>query len=134
LISSFYNCLNSSIPDGVKDVVRSFHFNGAKVQHAREEEILFQEVKISFLANLRERYSAERTLEHMTVRKEIEADNGELRKKLLKDMGRPKNTLDSEKMRSDCMNAGLNLIKFTPLYHLKRELFKDLLEKSCSDI
>jgi hypothetical protein len=134
MVSSFYNCLNTSIPDGIKEAVRSISVKGLKVQHAKEEEILYQEIKIPFLTQLRERYLEERMKELKTARIEMEDDKGELRKKILKDLSWVKSILDPGAIRSDCEKTGMSLISSLPLYHLKQDLYHDLLVKSCTNI
>lgn len=135
MISSLYNCLNAQIPDSVKEIIRNFTVDGFKIQHAKEEVILHQEVLPQLVNILKEKYKAERQKEVLESRKVIDQDNGDIRKQLLQNFDWVKNIVDTNQIISDCKREGYKLINFMPLYHVKSSLFgKYLEENSCYNI
>jgi hypothetical protein len=135
MVSSFYNCLNIQIPDGVKEVIRNIAVDGMKIQHAKEELILYNEVLPQYQGILQAKYREARKKEEKESRLFIERDNGTLRKELLGSFDWVRNIVDSKQIISDCKKEGYKRISFLPLYHLKSSLFSDYLEtNTCHNI
>lgn len=135
MISSMYNCLNATIPDGVKHVVRSLEVSGAKLENAKEELILLAEVKPHVISWLQENYLVEKQTELARSLDAIEKDQGRVRRELLSDFSWVKNVLDSDKILIDCKREGYEKLAFKPLYHLNSDLFSDYVgNKSCAGI
>lgn len=135
MISSIYNCLNSRLPSYIQSVVREFSVNGFRVQHAKEEMILSQEVKPEIIFRLIDLYSSEREKEAKLAQNVIEKDQGKIKKELLQNFTWVKNAIDSKKIVLDCQKEGLSHISFLPLFHLKKDLFSSYLGESvCADI
>lgn len=130
LITSFYNCLNANIPDAIKEIVRNFSIDGLKLQHAKEEVILSQEVQPHLVKILRDIYGSEQAKERRMAQELIAEDKGEIRKQILSDFDWVKNVVDTNQIISDCKRAGLSLISMKPYYNLKFDLFNEYLEKN----
>lgn len=135
MISSFYNCLNSNIPDAIKETVRNLSVDGVKVQNAKEEIILSKEVQPHLVGMLKEKYLAEREEEVGAAIDFMANENGELGKQLLSNFDWVKNVVDADQIMSDCKKEGYRIIKFDALYNTKAGLFGNYLEtKSCVKI
>lgn len=130
MISSFYNCLNATIPEAVKTVVRDLNVNGAKVVHAKEEVILTDEVRPYLVRILKDTYLKEKEKEMKQASELITADNGSLRTQIISDFSWVKNVVDSNMIMADCKKEAMKLIPFKPLYNMKQELFGLYLEKN----
>ena len=135
MVSSFYNCLNATIPDSIKETIRDFSVNGLKLQHPKEELLLKDEVQPHMVKMLKDTYVKEREKEFNLAVDVMAGDKGEIRKQLLANFDWVKNVVDTNQIIADCKQAGYKLIKFEPIYHLKNGLYGDYLEKnSCFNI
>lgn len=135
MVSSFYNCLNTTIPDGMKEAIRNFSVDGLKLQHAKEELILKDEVQPQMIKMLKDMYVTAREQEFNVAVDVMADDKGEVRKQLLANFDWVKNVVDTNQIIADCKQAGYKLIKFEPLYHLKSGLYGKYLEdNSCFNI
>jgi hypothetical protein len=135
MISSFFNCLNSEIPETIKNVVRGVTIGGLKVQNAKEEVILYSEVKPVVISQLKEIYKNEREKEAKSASDLLLNDQGQLRSQIISSFDWVKNVVDNQAILSDCKKKAYELIKLRPLFHLPKTLFSDYLEKnSCLNI
>ena len=135
MVSSFYNCLNSEAPTSIKNAVRGISVNGMKVQNAKEEVILYNEVKPAFTSLLLDIYKIEREKEAKYAAELLLKDQGQLRSEILSNFNWVKNVVDNQQILSDCKKSAYELIKLKPLFHLPKTLFSDYLEKnSCLNV
>ena len=134
MISSMYNCLNATIPEGVKHAVRSLEVDGFTLQNAKEEIILSKEVRPSMVTMLQEMYRTQKDLELKRSLEAIEKDNGNVRKELLSDFSWITNVLSTDKIQSDCKIEGYKKLSFNPLYHLNSDLFGEYMSTRCRGI
>jgi hypothetical protein len=135
MISSFYNCLNATIPESLKETVRLISFEGVKLQDAQEEMILLKEVRPHFISTLNDIYKKERAEEHLKAKTLIEKDQGKIRSSLLSDFSWIKSIMNSADIKKDCTEEALRQIPLKTLYHLKKELFREYVsETSCFDV
>jgi len=130
MVSSFYNCLNSEAPSSIKNAVRGISVNQMKVQNAKEELILFNEVKPAFLSLLTDIYKMEREKEEKSAADLLSKEQGQLRSDILSSFHWVKNVVDNQQIMSDCKKRAYELIKLKPLFHLPKTLFSDYLEKN----
>jgi hypothetical protein len=135
MVSSFYNCLNSEAPTSIKNAVRGISVNGKKVQNAKEELILYNEVKPAFTSLLTDIFKVEREKEAKSASDLLLNDQGQLRSQIISSFDWVKNVVDNQAILSDCKKKAYELIKLRPLFHLPKTLFSDYLEKnSCLNI
>lgn len=130
MVSSFYNCLNMNIPDTVKDIVRGFEVDGLRLQHAKEELILSDDVLPRLVKELNQFHETNRKKEVEQAKVIIAKDNGKIRKAILSDFSWVTNVVDSAKFNSDCKKAAVRQIDFNPLFNLKFDLFGEFVEKN----
>lgn len=128
MISSLYNCLNQSLPDAMMGIVRNFSVNDEQITNAKEELIIVRSLKPKVIRILLGLYERERKIELEHSKTYISLDHGKLREKLESDFSWIKNPANSDAVLSDCKKAGLRLINYDPLYHLKKDLFTDFIE------
>lgn len=135
MVSSLYNCLNMNIPEAVKTVVRNMSVDNMKLQHAKEELLLSQEVQPQLVKILKEIYLKEKEKESKEAQTFIASDNGMIRMKLLGDFSWVSNIVDTKQIMADCKKEGVRFISFTPLYNLKYALFSSYVEvNACMNI
>lgn len=135
MVSSFYNCLNANIPDAVKNSVRSLSVGDMKIEHAKEEVLLTDEVRPYLVRILKDTYDKEKQKEMKDAAELIAQDKANLRSQIMSNFDWVKNVVDSNQIMADCKKEAARLIPFTPLYHMKQELFSDYLEKNiCTNI
>ena len=135
MISSFYNCLNLNIPEAVKTTVRNISVDNQRVQHAKEELILSQEVLPLIVKHLKEIYPEEKLQEIIEAQEFIASDSGNVRRLLLGDFSWVSNVVDEKQIMSDCKKEGVRFVSYKPLFNLKYELFSAYVEQnSCPNI
>ncbi|WP_408095449.1 hypothetical protein ACJVC5_10435 [Peredibacter sp. HCB2-198] len=132
LISSFYNCLNSQIPESFKIITRSISVDGLSVQHPKEEVILIDEARPVLLGILQGLYEKDREKEFNSAVDFMSQDNGAIRTRVLANFSWIRST---GQLEADCKKAAYELISFGPLYHLKKDLFSNYLDRNvCQNI
>lgn len=123
MISSFYNCLNVEFKKTVTGLIQGFNLNGMKVVNDEELHLVEAEVSQVLLQLLQEIHEKESEEEIALKNTLVENDKGSIRSKLLSNFSWVK---PSEVARS-CREAALSFISYRPIYHLKKELFKDFI-------
>lgn len=132
LISSFYNCLNSQIPESFKIITRNISVDGANVQHPKEEVILTNEAKPVLMGIIQGLYEKERDQEFNSAVDFMSRDNGTIRTRILGNFSWVRST---GQLTADCKKMGYEMISFDPLYHQKKDLFSMYLDKNvCQNI
>ena len=135
LISSFFNCLNAQIPDTLADTIRNVAVDGMKTQHPKEELIIGEEVKPIFMNKLQDLYRVANEQEMLGAMDYIELDNGGTKTKLLSNFSWVKSISNTSQIISDCRMYAFQMISFSPLYHQKKDLFSDYVNKNvCQNI
>lgn len=135
MVSSLYNCLNSSAPDILKHTIRSIDVDGAKLHNPKEEVILMDEVKPHLLSMLKDKFETETQREFNEIRKFIDNEDGSLRILLLSDFSWVKNVVDPDELQKNCMQGAVKSIPFEPLFHIKSKAFAEMINnKICAGI
>lgn len=135
LVSSFYNCLNAQIPGDVKEIVHRLSIGGKSVEHPKEELILIDSVLPEFVGFLKESYKEEREKEYQAALDFMSDDQGSLRKQVLANFHWVKNIADGTQIMNECKVEAYKVMRFSPLYALKKDLFGNFLEdKVCNSI
>ena len=130
MVSSLYNCLNAQAPEAMKEVVRNLSVDGFKLQHPKEEIILLKEIQPQFVSMISERYKADREKE-IRKGKEVElADKGLIRSQLLSDFSWVKSVVDTDQILLNCRDEALKRMPYFPLFHTRKQLFGDYVEKN----
>lgn len=134
MVSSIYNCLNTEFPDTAKLIVRNLAVGDMKVQHPKEEVILFEQVVPELKKSLEMIYNKKRAAEAIEVAAFIESDAGKVRTGIVSDFSWVKDVLSSEKIQKDCRKQALDLINFELKYQTRGDAFGALADSSCSSI
>ena len=134
MVSSIYNCLNSDFPDVAKSLVRNLAVGDFKVQHPKEEIIIYQEVVPLLQKSLSALYVKKQKKENEAVLKYILDTKGSLRKKMLADFAWVKNTNNTTTLNNECQKNALSEIDFPLRYQLKKSVFEVMAQNTCKDI
>lgn len=135
LVSSFYNCINESLPETAKAFVREVGVDNFKLQHSGEEQILLSYSMPVFVDVLKKKYEAERSQEKKEAFEYTFSDEGKIRANLLSDLSWVKRGSSGKEVAQECGKTAMKLIKFKPLFHLKNELFTDFVHGTvCSNL
>lgn len=135
MISSFYNCLNSAIPDSIQNAVRKFSVGGGQLVNSKEEIILTREVQPRLLKLIQGIYEVEQDKEVSLALDYMYDDKGKLRSQVLSSYHWATNLIDSKQLVIDCRKEALKLIDMTLLFNTKSGLFDKFLEtQTCANI
>ena len=134
MVSSIYNCLNSEFPDTAKSVVRNLAVDNVKVQHPKEEALLYEEVVPELRNSLLSIYQKKKASEAKAAAEFIANDNGALRKVVLSDFNWVKDVLNVSNIKRDCEKLATSKIEFELKYQVRRETFISLIEAACAQI
>lgn len=135
LVSSIYNCLNSELPTLIKDLVRSLEFEGEKITHPVEEMIFLEFMEPKVVAFLREAHEVESANELKELPYHFEKDREMIKEFLASDFSWIKSLSDKTSLRMSCRREALTQISYLPLYHVKRDVFTDMiLNGPCQEI
>lgn len=135
MISSFFNCLNSDIPNSIQNVVRNFTVDNNQLMNGKEELILTKEVQPRYLSILQKVYETERDKEVSRAIDFMYEDKGKLRSQVLSSLHWATNMLDAKQLISDCRKEALRQIDMDFLFNTKNDLFGNYLETStCAKI
>lgn len=135
MVSSLFNCINSSAPDTIKRAVRSLDVDGAKLQNTKEEMVLIDEVKPHVVSMLKEKFEQESMREFNEIRIFIEGEDGSIRSRLISDFSWVRNVIDGKELQKNCESEATRMISFEPLFHIKRKVFSELVNgKICAGI
>lgn len=134
MISSLYTCINRQLPSHIQSVVRDMAIDGLKVEHAKEEVILTEQLRPEFIFRLQDHYIAGKKKEYEEAVRVAKAELAMTKKSLVSSFHWIKNALDQSQVKADCEVEATKLVNFQPLFHLKRDLFKGFAEYSCSKV
>lgn len=134
MVSSIYNCLNLEFPETAKSVVRSLAVDEMKVQHPKEEAILYDEVVPELKNALQDIYQKQKIQEAKEVAQFISRDNGSLRKMVLSDFNWVTDVLNVSNIKRDCEKMALARVEFELKYQVRRDAFAPLVEGACQEI
>lgn len=135
LITSFFNCLNAQIPDSLADTIRNVAVDGMKTQHPKEELLIGEEVKPIFMNKLQDLYRVANEQELLGAMDYIALENGAARTRLLSNFSWVKSITNTSQVISDCKMMAYKMISFEALYHQKKDLFSDYVDKNvCQNI
>lgn len=134
MVSSVYNCINKSMPDAVKRFVRSINLDGFKIQHPKEEVILVKLAKPEMVKNLKTLYDENREKEKKTAIEYAFDDAGKTRASILSDLSWVRRGYKEAQLVDECSKLTLKQIQFQPLFHLKKDLFKDFISDTCTNL
>lgn len=135
LISSFYNCLNVQIPDTLTDAIRNISVDGMKTQHPKEELLIGEEVRPVFMNKLQDLYRVANEQEMLGAMDYISLENGVIRTRLLSNFSWVKSIANTSQVISDCRMYAFQMISFEALYHQKKDLFSNYVDKNvCQNI
>lgn len=134
MVSSIYNCLNTDFPESAKLIVRNMTINDSRVQHPKEEVILFDEVVPLLKASLLNLYEKKKVKELKSAQEFIQGDEGSLRKTVLSDFSWVTDVLNAANIQRDCEKHALSKVEFALRYHIRKEVFAGLISDSCRNI
>jgi hypothetical protein len=134
MVSSHFNCLNARFTETLKHTVREFSIDERRVEHAKEELLLSQEVKPLMQKLLQEKFEQQREEELKLSQSLISQDQGEIRKKMESDFSWITDIMKNAQFEKDCLSRSLALIDFNPSCNLKSDLFQDYIKKSVCSI
>lgn len=134
MASSIYNCLNSEFPDTAKLIVRNLAVGEMKVQHPKEEVILYEQVLPELKKSLDAIYLKKKTAEAKAVAAYIESDEGKIRKTVVGDFKWVKDVLNNDNVVKDCRSEALGQIDFPLSYQTKGAAFGSLADSACRGI
>jgi hypothetical protein len=135
MVSSFYNCLNTYIPDLLSEIIQDFRVEAFKVEHAKEKNIMATELLPQVVKILTDIYHAKRDNERHLSLTALHEDSGQIRAKLIANFNWIDGKLDPKDILSHCMKKAYQFIDLKPLYHLPKDLFSSYLENtSCFKI
>lgn len=134
-ISSIVNCINDGFPSLITQITRSLELEGQKVTHSKEEEILieFLQPRISdLIADLHLKATAEEKVELAGIAKQYYDG---IRQDLLGDFSWITTLNNQNTLLMSCRDYGLKKIDYLPRFHVKREVFGNMLSSEvCRDI
>lgn len=134
LVSSFFNCLNAQLPTVMTEFVRELEFNGQKVVHPIEEQIILEFLKPKMVTLLRGYHESAMAEEAEELPVIFSQDADKIREFLVSDFSWVTSLTDKSLVMSSCRNLALGQVTFLPLYHLKREAFSSLIMNGpCQD-
>lgn len=134
LVSSFFNCLNAQMPTAMTEFVRELDFNGQKVVHPIEEQIILEFLKPKMVTLMRGYHETSMAEEAQELPVIFSQDADKIREFLVSDFSWVSSLTDKSSVMSSCRNLALGQVTFLPLYHLKREAFSSLIMSGpCQD-
>ena len=134
-MSSIYNCLNEQLPSTLNNIIKTVSFEGQKISHPSEEQIMleFLAPKVNERLYLMLETSTNEEKKEM-ITKFAENSDG-IRSKLLADLSWVTSANDNGVIDESCKIQALTHINFMPLFHLKSEIYPDLIKAGpCLDI
>lgn len=134
MVSSIYNCINSEFPDTAKLIVRNLAVGDMKVQHPKEEVLLYEQVVPLLKGSLEAIYQKKKAVEAKAVTKFISDDEGGLRESILGDFSWVKDVLSTEKITKDCRKEALGKISFELRYQTRGDAFGALADSACKSV
>ena len=134
MVSSLYTCINAKFYDTVKEIVRDLSVDGIKVQHPKEEMILYSEVIPTLQRTLLSLFAQKKEREGRQIRSYVEKDEGNLRKEILSNFSWVKNISSNAAIIDDCHALAFSKITFPLLYQTKAQAFGVLVQNSCQDV
>jgi hypothetical protein len=135
LVSSVYNCLDERIPETVINIVRTIAVDEAKIQHPKEEVILIKEVRPLVKLELELYYDENEMKEWDKAKVQGPAIIATVKQSLLSNFAWVSNLMDTKKIQTDCTREAYARMDFSPIFHLKKDLFAEMVETQiCSGI
>ena len=130
LISSVYNCLSERIPESIKNIERKIAVGEMKIEHPSEEIILTKEIRPLLKYELETIYEENTREEKALATAQSGRIKNDVRSSLLANFEWVSDVLDSKKIADACRSVALARIDFLPVYHLKKDLFSELVSNS----
>ncbi len=135
LISSVYNCLSERIPDSIQNIERSIAVGEMKIEHPNEEIILTKEISPLIKYELETIYEANLEKERVDALSQSTRIKKDVRASLLSNFDWVSDILDSKKIADSCRSVAMVRIDYLPIYHLKKDLFSEIiLDSICASI
>lgn len=134
MVSSIYNCLNSDFPTTAKLVVRNLAVGDMKVQHPKEEVMLYEQVVPELRKSLEALYQTARSVEDGVVNNYIADDDGKLRQSIISNYSWITDVLSNEKIIRDCRKEALARMAVELRYHTKMKAFGPFSELICEGV
>ena len=134
MVSSIYNCINTDFPETAKLIVRNLAVGEMKVQHPKEEVILYEQVVPELKKSLEMIYNKKRAAEAKEVAAFIASDEGKIRNSVVNDFSWVKDVLSTEKIQKDCRKQALDSISFELKYQTRGDAFGALADTACNSI
>ncbi len=123
MVSSIYNCLNENYLQKVQDLSHSLDFNGEQIDDEFEKNMVLREVRQVFQYKLQDLHLQESILEKQAALILVRGDHSAIRTRLLQDL----TWINPAQIAPSCREAALRIINFTPIYHLKKDLFREFI-------
>ncbi len=131
LVSSIYNCLNEQLPSTLNNIIRTVSYEGQKITNPSEEKIMLE-----FLApKVNEYLYTMLGTSTSEEKKELTTKIAGIRSQLLADLSWATSANDNRVIEQSCKAQALTHINYLPLFHLKNEIFSELIMSGpCHDI
>ncbi len=121
MISSMYNCINSTFPQVVNDILGSLSFDGTQVTSTDERFILKKELNIRLNDELRKIFEIESPEEEKIL---TSIDPKSISQKMFSDLSWVVGT----QLYQSCRTHALSLMPNSLYFHERRELFSKIIE------
>jgi hypothetical protein len=135
MVSSMYNCLNSSFKEKVYTIVSLYSLGDLKANHPSEELLLREFTDPELRRVLFDIYTKDMNLEKIKANSFISTAQDELRNLVMTDFSWVKNILDQDQINRDCQSFIVTKISFPMRYHVKSKFFQTIIKSNiCNNI
>ena len=135
LISSIFNCLNTQLPSTLNGIMKTVAYDGQKITQPAEEQIILE----FLIPRINERLYVSHETAMNEEKKELATHfatlSNEIRSSLLADFSWITSINNNAAINDNCKKYAISQINYLPLYHLRREVFSDMIMSGpCLDI
>lgn len=135
MVSSLYNCLNDRFAGMVNSSQEALAKKGLEAPSRGEKEHIKQVIRGELLRLMSEKFYSETVAEKKTAEYFIKSENGQVRKLLLKHRHWVPRVRANDRVQRSCKDEALRIIGMNPLYHLKKDLFGEYIDRvACFNI
>jgi hypothetical protein len=135
MVSSFYNCLNRGFKTSLQGSIDAVKLQEFSPRNPEEREFLVSLIKPRFTDIIDNKLTSGRAKEKK-YREAFTQQQGQWLYNTVRSSGywRPRGRVDQATLEEACRNGAVRMIGGEIYFHLKKDLYKDLLEKTCNGI
>ncbi len=135
MVSSFYNCLNRGFTSGLNSTLNAIKLSEFSPKNPDERAFILELLKPKFTEILDTKLVSARKHEDK-YREAFSTQHGTWLYNTMRSNRYwvPRGRVDAATMESACKTAAVKLIGGEIFFHLKKDLYKDLLHQTCKDI